>query len=819
MSHGEEKNIKVAVRVRPYNRRELETNQRSIIKVMDKTTLLFDPDEEDDGFFFQGIKQHYRDMTKRVNKKLSMDFDRVFDTEASNEDLFEECTRPLVDAVMNGYNCSVFVYGATGAGKTFTMLGSEDSRGLTYLTMQDLFFKIEELSDTRKFDIGVSYLEVYNEQVMNLLTKSGPLKLREDSNGVVVSGLILKPIFSADELLDLLAQGNNNRTQHPTDANAESSRSHAIFQVHIRMTDKKSGQKRTVKLSMIDLAGSERAASTRGVGVRFKEGASINKSLLALGNCINKLADGMKHIPYRDSNLTRILKDSLGGNCQTLMVANVSMSSLTYEDTYNTLKYASRAKKIRTILRKNVMKSNMPKEFYIKKNTELQDELDRLQEIIKTLEQKAAIATKPPAVTSKAYDESELQCWYRKIDAVYSSVITAQEYFYGMQSKEKIIKFRCRIKEKTEKFKKILTLDTLPNQDDISRFEASIDRFGKQIFKQKEDLVRWRKKLQESVKDLKKLSKEVKEAKCSNILKIYLEKKDLEIQKSKQNIKTNHIAKLNSLYHADFEHLVQMFSLGCEIIQRDYVILSFSGIDTEHRTKLEKLRKQMNGNGIKFKDEENKDSEDEFQLTFEENHLDNGSATEIQINDKRKNNSDDEDDTGPLFKRNKRLFDDTIELDVGTGKKELDMFKRPLGSNSADETQVLSSTVDINADYNSTFEVSAIESSKKAEFITSILSEDNSNTSNRLQIKKALLKSNITRDTVLKTVTRGIQKENEKYSPNRVRKSPRTTTITSRALASTANFLKRQKAKAISSTSEPAVVRINRTASLRIKKA
>ncbi|XP_055841364.1 kinesin-like protein KIF18A [Episyrphus balteatus] len=817
MSNGEQKNIKVAVRVRPYNRRELETNQRTIIKVMDKTTLLFDPDEEDDEFFFQGVKQHYRDMTKRVNKKLSMDFDRVFDTESSNEDLFEECTMPLVESVMNGYNCSVFVYGATGAGKTFTMLGSEDCRGLTYLTMQELFNKIGDLSETRKFDIGVSYLEVYNEQVMNLLTKSGPLKLREDSNGVVVSGLVLKPIFSADELLELLAQGNNNRTQHPTDANAESSRSHAVFQVHIRMTDKKSGQKRTVKLSMIDLAGSERAASTRGIGVRFKEGASINKSLLALGNCINKLADGMKHIPYRDSNLTRILKDSLGGNCQTLMIANVSMSSLTYEDTYNTLKYASRAKKIRTTLRKNVMKSNMPKEFYVKKNMELQDENDRLQEIIKNLENKLATATKS-ATTSKSYDESELQCWYRKIDAVYSSVIKAQEYYYGMQSKEKILKFRCRLKEKREKFKKILTLDTMPTQNDTSRFEASIDRFGKQIFKQKEDLVRWRKKLQESLKDIKKLNKEVNEAKCSNILQIYLTRKGMEVQTSKQNIKTNHIAKLNSLYHADYEHLVEMFSLGCEIVQKDYVILKFDvGIASEHSEKLEKLRKLMNGNGIKFKDDENKESEDEFQLSFDENPSDNENGIEIQVNGKRKNNSSDEEDGVSMYKRNKRLFDDIVDLGDGTMQNELDIFKRPVDGNP-DETQVLSSTVDI-TDYNSTFEVSSLGSNKKTDLITGILCEDNSSAANRLQIKKALLKSNITRDTVLKTVKLGIQKENQKFSPSRVRKSPRTTTITSRALASTANFLKRQKAKATgsSSTAEPAV-RINRTASLRIKK-
>lgn len=204
--------------------------------------------------------------------------------------------------------------------------------------MRDLFDKIASQSNIRKFDVAVSYLEVYNEQVINLLDKSGPLKLREDTNGVIVTGLALKPIYNADDLLQLLLQGNSNRTQHPTDANAESSRSHAIFQVHIRITEIKAGMKRMAKLSMIDLAGSERAASTQGMGPRFKEGASINKSLLALGNCINKLADGLKHIPYRDSNLTRILKDSLGGKCQTLMVVNVSMSALTYEDTYNTLK-------------------------------------------------------------------------------------------------------------------------------------------------------------------------------------------------------------------------------------------------------------------------------------------------------------------------------------------------------------------------------------------------------------------------------------------------------------------------------------------------
>lgn len=336
------RNMQVVLRVRPLSGREMEQNQRNIIRVADECTIIFDPDEDEDEFFFHGAKQTHRDITKRVNKKLTMIFDQVFHSASTNVDIFQFAMRPLVASVMEGYNCSAFVYGATGAGKTYTMLGNEGTPGIAYLTMKELFDQISNFSDERKFDIGISYLEVYNEQVMNLLTKSGPLKLREDSSGVLVGGLVLTPIYNADELLSLLALGNKNRTQHPTDANSESSRSHAIFQVHIRMTNKTTGEKRTVKLSMIDLAGSERGSSTKCVGQRFKEGASINKSLLALGNCINKLADGSKHIPYRDSNMTRILKDSLGGNCRTVMIANISPSSLTYEDTYNTLKYASR---------------------------------------------------------------------------------------------------------------------------------------------------------------------------------------------------------------------------------------------------------------------------------------------------------------------------------------------------------------------------------------------------------------------------------------------------------------------------------------------
>lgn len=338
--------------------------------------------------------------------------------------------------------------------------------------MRELFTQMDALGDERKFDIGISYLEVYNEQVMNLLTKSGPLKLREDSNGVVVGGLVLKQIHNAEELFNLLILGNKNRTQHPTDANEESSRSHAIFQVHIRMTNKKTSVRRTVKLSMIDLAGSERAQSTKCKGLRFKEGANINKSLLALGNCINKLADGCKHIPYRDSNLTRILKDSLGGNCQTLMIANISPSSLTYEDTYNTLKYASRAKKIRTNVRQNVITTNMPKEFLLKKCNDqvseiekLKQENEKLKERNKMLESQIADQKSLTKMVNGEGDglgklrNADLSGWHDKIDSVFSNFKKAHEKCLSLQSNEKILNLRIKFKERYEEIKKILTLD------------------------------------------------------------------------------------------------------------------------------------------------------------------------------------------------------------------------------------------------------------------------------------------------------------------------------------------------------------------------
>lgn len=297
---------------------------------------------------------------------------------------------------MQGYNASVFAYGATGAGKTYTMLGTEDQPGIMMLSIEELFRSIEHYSKLRDYMIKVSYVEVYNENIRDLLTDKVPtgsaaddyLELREDQvKGVCVAGVTEIMTTNVEEIDRYIRQGNRLRTKERTDANETSSRSHAVLQITVEHKDKAHGINAEIniaKLSLIDLAGSERASNTNNRGLRLIEGANINKSLLALGNCINALceltgksgnaggaAGKVPHIPYRDSKLTRLLKDSLGGNCRTVMITNISPAFSAYEDTLNTLKYADRAKQIKTVVKRNVLNV----EFHISNYTKIINQL------------------------------------------------------------------------------------------------------------------------------------------------------------------------------------------------------------------------------------------------------------------------------------------------------------------------------------------------------------------------------------------------------------------------------------------------------------
>jgi kinesin family protein 18/19 len=270
---------------------------------------------------------------------------------------------------------------ATGCGKTHTISGSPTQPGVVFLIMKDLFSRIQAKSHDTDFSLTVSYLEIYNETIRDLLhPESGPLALREINGVAAPAGLSTKEPSSANDVVEWIMLGNSNRTVNATEANATSSRSHAVLSVTVSQKPRAGGlteNHSSASLSIIDLAGSERASVTKNKGDRLIEGANINRSLLALGNCINALCDPRKrgHVPYRDSKLTRLLKQSLGGNCKTVMIVCVSPSSQHYDETHNTLQYANRAKEIKTKAIRNVVTVDRHVQDYCRAIAKLQQQV------------------------------------------------------------------------------------------------------------------------------------------------------------------------------------------------------------------------------------------------------------------------------------------------------------------------------------------------------------------------------------------------------------------------------------------------------------
>ena len=364
----------------------------------------------------------------RRSKDQTFGFDRVFDENATQGDVYEATTRSLLDNVLDGYNATVFAYGATGCGKTHTITGTVQAPGVIFLTMQELFERIAERNDEKVTEVSLSYLEIYNETIRDLLVPGGSkqsLMLREDANQAVsVAGLSSHHPQNVQEVMDMIVRGNEYRTMSPTEANATSSRSHAVLQINVAQKDRNadiSEPHTMATLSIIDLAGSERASATKNRGERLQEGANINKSLLALGSCINALCDPKKrnHVPYRNSKLTRLLKFSLGGNCKTVMIVCISPSSQHFDETQNTLRYANRAKNIQTKVTRNIYNVNRHvKDFVIKIDeqmaliNELKQQLKDHESVAFTKfgrhrEKREMVTREGVSRIRKAYDDSE----------------------------------------------------------------------------------------------------------------------------------------------------------------------------------------------------------------------------------------------------------------------------------------------------------------------------------------------------------------------------------------------------------------------------
>ncbi|KAM3134225.1 hypothetical protein pb186bvf_013645 [Paramecium bursaria] len=358
--------VKVVVRCRPLASKEIEEGKKKIVEV----------DQTRGEIRIQNVKNDGNDAER------TFVFDQVFDTNSQQEQVYNNTALPIVENVMDGYNGTIFAYGQTGTGKTHTMEGKWEpphERGIIPRTFEHVFRVIEGTPNIQ-FLVRVSYLELYNEEVRDLLSPNHltKLELREKPDeGVYVKDLSRIVVRSVVELNEQLKVGRQNRKVGETKMNQESSRSHSIFCLTIESSEYGVDNEQHIragKLNLVDLAGSERQSKTQAVGERFKEAININQSLTTLGNVITSLVDGKsQHIPYRDSKLTRLLQDSLGGNTKTVMVANIGPADYNYEETMSTLRYANRAKNI-----KNKPKINEdPKDAMIR---EYQEEINRLKD-------------------------------------------------------------------------------------------------------------------------------------------------------------------------------------------------------------------------------------------------------------------------------------------------------------------------------------------------------------------------------------------------------------------------------------------------------
>ncbi|XP_045024716.1 kinesin-like protein unc-104 isoform X3 [Daphnia magna] len=377
--------VKVAVRVRPFNSREINRDSKCIIEMVDNTTIITNPK----------VPAGSKEASKSFNFDYSYwSHDPQDSNFAPQINVYKDIGEEMLDHAFEGYNVCIFAYGQTGAGKSFTMMGKQEEgqEGIIPQLCMDLFGRIN--SDTNEdiqYSVEVSYMEIYCERVRDLLNPKNKNNLRVREHpllGPYVEDLSKLAVTCFDDINELIDEGNKARTVAATNMNETSSRSHAVFtliftQRRFDQTTSLSTEK-VSKISLVDLAGSERADATGAKGTRLKEGANINKSLTTLGKVISALAEitAMKkkkkgdHIPYRDSVLTWLLRENLGGNSKTAMIAAISPADINYEETLSTLRYADRAKQI-------VCKAVVNEDANAKLIRELKEEISRLRELLR----------------------------------------------------------------------------------------------------------------------------------------------------------------------------------------------------------------------------------------------------------------------------------------------------------------------------------------------------------------------------------------------------------------------------------------------------
>jgi len=541
-------NIQVMVRVRPFNSRERAEGAGSCVLLDDYRPNCIVLDAKPD--------------------QKAFNFDWVGGERTTQQDIFEVVGKSMVHTCLEGYNCCIFAYGQTGAGKTFTMQGrgleinDEDilNRGLQPRVFDYIFaLKAKDMNENpdMKYLVTCSYLEIYNEQIMDLLEPvSASLQVREDlKKGVYVEGLKEEIVENSEETIELLRKGAINRHVGSTNMNLESSRSHSLFTMSIERKVVTNGtiHVRTSKFHFVDLAGSERQQKTAAVGERLKEAGNINKSLSVLGQVINSLveiAEGkQRHIRYRDSKLTFILKDSLGGNSKTSLIANISPASSSFSETLSTLKFAATAKRIKN---KASINEDMSGSVEGLKNEirQLKEELARYKSNTMVVESESRRTLTPPRIPSHGHA------------GMLGFSLENQRTL--LEQNQRFVEFEILLKQSLD----CLSENGVLFQAELSKKEEYLNMFRNAIEFYSNNELQYR-----SVLSLN----HVRIERLSQTLTIKSEAFDI-----------------NSLYHEEIDHLQKEVAYIFEIVKNTPAIMSVYMENVEMRERLDSLEAEVN---------------------------------------------------------------------------------------------------------------------------------------------------------------------------------------------------------------------------------
>lgn len=532
-------NMRVAIRIRPALNREIEKDLpfRSIV-ITSKENKTCSLVEYIGAELDEAGRQREWIQSPQMFQLHRFTFDAVFDIDSSQEEVYNLTAKPAVMSVLEGYNSTIFAYGQTGTGKTFTMEGFtydnlDVKRGIIPRTIEDIFTYIESNSNRdTKFIIRAAYLQIYNEMISDLLkpnSQNKNLNIREDKKkGLYVEHLSEWAVRGPNDIYALLERGASCRAIANTNMNDVSSRSHAVFMIIVEQMigDNEVNGRQIIKvgrLNLVDLAGSERTRVTGATGKQLEESKKINKSLSALGNVINALTDpkGRTHIPYRDSKLTRLLENSLGGNCKTTMIATISPAQCSFNESLSTLNFAKRAKNIknRPIINEDIDHNALIHQY----ETELKKiraELEEKTKIIASNEQILELKNKEEKAKNdaiKAYEIASRQLFQErdekqkleaKIKMMNLQMIT------GGTKIEDTPQFRNALQEKQVKLEKDFEqklLEIEKEREQIEDSKAQVEAYNKLLYKQRDIMNTLTTSLNEKDEKITSLSKTIEE--------------------------------------------------------------------------------------------------------------------------------------------------------------------------------------------------------------------------------------------------------------------------------------------------------------------